>query len=255
LSHDRIVKIFPLKISANNSRMKRKKIFYARAMSAPGSPWYFAMEYLAGGTLGDYTKKCGPLTVAESTNIVGNIGLALGYLHEKSIVHCDIKPENVVFRKKIKKGQPYTPVLIDFGTAAGVNKFVDEAGSWYVMSPERIRRAKGIDPPETASEINPAKADIWSLAIVLYQALVGSLPFSSLSQKGLTSQILNDIPASITKQISNVPSALDRFIVHDCLAKNPQDRPTIHELLEFIFEYSGRGVLATSIKDNYYGKE
>lgn len=250
LSHNRLVKVFQLKV--DNTRMKGKKIFYARAQNIAGSPWYFAMEYLAGGTLDEYVRVCGHLTVAEATNIVGNIGLAIAYLHDKGIVHNDIKPENVMFRKKINKNLPYDPVLIDFGTAAGMKNFKDEAGTWYTMSPERVRGAKGIDPPEKASLIDPAKADVWSLGILLYQALTNSLPFPSSNQRRLTSQILNDTPKEILQRNDQVPMKLNDFIIAECLAKKPEDRPTVREFLSFIYEYSGRGVLATSIKENYY---
>lgn len=253
LSHDRIVKVFQLKINKKNRRMMGKKLFYASAKDIPGAPWYFAMEYLAGGTLGEYVNKCGPLTVAEATNITGNIGLALRYLHEKDIAHNDIKPENVVFRKKIQKKQPYDPVLIDFGTAEGVNNFRNEAGTWFIMPPERIRGAKGIDPPEVTKLIDPAKADMWSLGILLYQALTKALPFPSSIERRLTSQILNDKPKPIASRNRSVPVELDEFVVNECLSKKPENRPTVREFLDFIYKYSGRGVLATSIKENYYG--
>lgn len=252
LSHERLVKVFQLKIDKENTRMNGKKVFYAKAQNIAGSPWYFAMEYLAGGTLERYVRECGPLTVPEATNITGNIGLALGYLHGQGIVHNDIKPENVMFRKKIQKNESYDPVLIDFGTAAGIKNFKDEAGTWYIMAPERIRGAKGMVPPEQASLLDPVKADVWSLGILLYQALTKSLPFPSSNERRLTSQILNDIPEKISQQNQQVPAKLDNFIIDECLAKRPEERPTVREFLSFIYEYSGRGVLATSIKDNYY---
>ena len=252
LHHDRIVKVFPVRQNVKMFKAKGSKIFYARATELPGSPWYFAMEYLAGGTLDNYVKNCGPLTVREATNIVGNIGLGLGYLHEKGIAHNDVKPENIVFRTRISKGKPYDPVLIDFGTAAGVKRFMDEAGSWYVMSPERIRVATGRDAPEFTLKIDPVKADIWSLGILLYLSLTNNLPFASSIQRKLTSQILNDVPAPLSRWNTNVPAQLDQFIVGRCLSKRPDDRPTIKEFLSFIYDFSGRGVPAESIKDGYY---
>lgn len=254
LRHDRIVKVYPLENGHKSVRSKPNKVFYAKATEIVGTPWYFTMEHLSGGTLDTYVKKCGPLNIAEATNIVGNIGLGLAYLHQLHIAHNDIKPENVVFRNKIRKGQPYDPVLIDFGTAAGVKKFVDEAGSWYVMSPERVRVATGRDAPELATQINPVKADIWSMGILLYQSLTNSLPFPSSDQRKLTSQILNDVPEPIIKKNKMVPHELDVFVIDACLSKRPDDRPTIREFLDFIYQYSGRGVPAESIKDGYYGK-
>lgn len=251
LYHERIVRIYPLMLDSHSAD---KKIYYASAKDLHGSPWFFAMEYLSGGSLSDYLTHCGPLMVDEATNIVGNVGLALNYLHHKGIAHLDIKPENVVFRRKIVKGQAYDPVLVDFGTAAGVKKFTDEAGSWYVMSPERVRGATGRAAPELSEKINPLKADIWSMGILLYQSLANSLPFAASDQRRLTSQILNDVPEPITKKNKNIPEELDRFITNECLAKKPEDRPTIKEFLSTIYVYSGRGVLATSIEDGYYGK-
>ena len=251
LDHERIVRIYPL---ALDSQLSEKKIYYASAKDLQGSPWFFAMEYLSGGSLSDYLTYCGPLMTDEATNIVGNVGLALNYLHHKSIAHLDIKPENVVFRQMVAKGQPYNPVLVDFGTAAGVKKFTDEAGSWYVMSPERVRGATGRAAPESIEKIDPLKADIWSLGILLYQSLANSLPFPESNHRRLTSQILNDIPEPIAKKNKDVPKTLDHFIIDECLAKKPEDRPTIKEFLSFIYTYSGRDVLATSIKDGYYGK-
>lgn len=255
LSHDRIVKIFPLETDLYVIRPEKQKVFYAKAVELANSPWYFVMEYLSGGTLDNYVKRCGPLTVSEATNIVGNIGLGLGYLHEKHIAHNDVKSENIVFRKRIVKGEPYDPVLIDFGIAAGVKNFVDESGSWYVMSPERVRVATGREAPEFAMQINPARADMWSLGLLLYQSLTNSSPFPSSNQRTLTSQILNDTPESTITRNMLVPKKLDDFIVDSCLSKRPEERPTIREFLEFIYEYSGRGVPATSIKDGYYGEE
>jgi len=247
MEHARIVKVFPI----GQIPGKTAKIYSARAINLPGDPWYFIMEYLAGGDLDRYVKCCGPLLVEEAVSIVLNVGLGLLYMHEAHhLAHNDIKPENIVFRTQIRKGEPYDTVLVDFGTAAGVRKFQDEAGSWYVMSPERIRGAKGLDPPEKTLLIDPRRSDIWSLGIVLYYALSKRLPFDSLSKRRLTSQILHTRPQPLG---GGVPRPLERFIVEDCLAKQPQDRPTIRECLTFLRDYTHRLVPATSIKDGYYG--
>ncbi len=248
LDHDRIVRVFPLQHDFGKNYGKSEKIYYTKVFNTEKSPLYFAMEYLSGGSLEDYVKKCSPLSVQEATNIIGNIGLGLSYLHSKGIVHKDIKPDNVMFRQKIQKGQTYNPVLIDFGTAAGVKGFSDEAGSWFVMSPERIRIATGREAPEMAKKYDSSKADIWSLGILLYFSLSNSLPFSSFIPRNLTSQILNDEP----NPIQTIPLKLNDFLINRCLAKRPEDRPSIREFLNFIYEFSGRDVPAESIKDNYY---
>jgi len=245
LKHQRIVKVFPV----GGIPGKAMKDYSARAVNVTGQPWFFVMEFLAGGDLNEYVKQCGPLTVEEAVSIVLNTCMGVMYLHEKHrISHNDIKPENIVFRTPVRAGEPYDVVLIDFGTAAGVQKFKDEAGSWFVMSPERIRGAKGIEPPEQLARIDPRKSDIWSLGIVLYYALSKRLPFDSLRQKRLTTQILNTVP----KDIPHIPAELNRFLIEGCLAKRPQYRPTSRECFEFLRQYTRRLAPATSVKEGCY---
>ncbi len=247
LEHSRIVRVYPVDTVPG----KTAKVYSARAVDLPGQPWYFIMEYLAGGDLDRYLKCCGPLTVEEAVSIVLNVGLGLRYLHEiHHLAHNDIKAENIVFRTPIRKGEPYDTVLIDFGTAAGVRKFQDEAGSWYVMSPERIRGAKGLDPPERALLIDPRQSDIWSLGIVLYYALSRRLPFDSFSKRRLTTQILQATPDPLS---THIPQPLANFVIEGCLAKQPNHRPTIKECVKFLQNYTRRMAPATSIKEGYYG--
>lgn len=246
LKHPRIVRVYPI---SHEVRGKIMRTYYAKAYEVKGEPWYFVMEYLEGGTFNEYIKKCGPLTVPEATNIVGNVCLGLYYLKDqKQTAHNDLKPDNILFRTKIKKGQPFDPVLIDLSTAAGIDHFRrsgDEAGTLYVMSPERIRNASNLVAPELVANIDPFKAEVWAIGILLYNALTQRPPFTSQNSRTLTSQILNDKPESINKRSTPIPNELDDFILNGCLAKNPMDRPDIMEILKFLKPY-GSKVLAVN---------
>ena len=238
LSHKRIVRVYP--VQRQETDKVREAVYYARL----GDYWYFIMEHLSGDNLAHYIKTCGPLSVEEATNIAGNVALGLFHLHSKNLVHMDVKAENVVFRSPVIKGEVFDPVLIDFGTAAGVIQFSDEAGSPYVMSPERLMAARGVAAPETNQFMNPQKTEVWSIGVLLYQALTNHYPFPANDMRRLTSQIINDRPEPISKSNAEVPAALEQFILEGCLNKNPDHRPTMHEILIFLKPYGSGSVVA-----------
>jgi len=243
LKHLRIVRVIPI---PRNRLHKAGDKYYARAYKMEDEPWYFVMEYLQGGNLSDHLKQVGLLTVAEATNIVGNICLGLYYLHSKGLSHNDLKVENIAFRKPIRRGEPFGPVLIDFGTAAGVKDYSEDAGTPYTMSPERLRVARGLDAPEVSARIDVRKAETWSIGVLLYQALSCKPPFPSRNVRTLTSQILNDTPSTLRKYNQEVPGELDTFIVDYCLCKDPNYRPTIEEVLRYLKPYGSGGVTAST---------
>lgn len=242
LDHPRIVKVFS--IPADDARHKNIKRYYANAFRIDGRPWYFVMEYLRGDTLHMHIKRNGPLMVSEAANIIGNIGLGLNYLYSRNFSHNDLKAENIVFRSVIEKGKVFDPVLIDFGTAAGAVKIKDEAGTYYVMPPERISIASGIQPPETL--IDPLPAEVWSLGVLLYQCLTCKVPFSSNNLRTLSSQVLKDKPLSMRKYNDSIPVEFDEFVIENCLCKEPKYRPTIKEVLHFLSDYGRGAVVAVS---------
>ena len=252
LNHERLVEIFPISVGKNAIRNPNsQRNYYAKAMNlgkGEMTPWFFAMEYLEGGTLAAFIRKCGPLRVPEATNIMGNVGLGLAYMHQKGISHNDVKAENVLFRKQLVNGEPFDPVLVDFGTATWIAKFDNYAGTWYAMSPERILAADG----EIAlDDLDVPKSDVWSLGILLYQAFTRNLPFPALRTKKLTKQILKTKPEKISTYRKDVPKDLEKFILQDCLAKKAENRPTLDEFLQFTFDYCGRDVKAQSVKNDY----
>lgn len=242
IRHRRIVKIYPI---PTEGQVRRKTVYTACDAGNHGKPWYFVMEYLAGGTLEDFVKEYGPLNVSEATNIVGNIALGLFHLMEEyQVTHNDVSLKNILFRSEVVRGKPYDPVLIDFGSAAGTKRFRDEAGAWFIMAPERIKIAIGKVPPEMVTQLNPEKIDVWSLGIMLYYCLSQELPFSSRWRKRLTSEILNDQPQSVREYNKKVPVELDDFIIKNCLCKDYRSRPSIQEVLNILKAYGSGSIKA-----------
>ncbi len=170
--------------------------------------YYLAMEYLPGGTLQRRIRQ--GLTREHALNIAERIGQGLAYAHSRNIIHCDIKPGNILFRAS---GEP---VITDFGIARhpyqkGSNTL--KLGSPRYMSPEQAR-----------DEPLDERSDLYSLGVIVYELLTGHPPY--IADDPLTLAHLHlDAP------IPRLPPELMSFqpIIDRLLAKQPEQRYTIAE--------------------------
>lgn len=221
LSHPGIVHLFPSKVR------KQQLPYIMREPSLPGQPWYYVMEYLAGGTLEDVLKKKGKLPIPQAVEVIHQAAQALEYCHMKGIFHGDIKPKNIMFRKPWDLKTRPEVVITDFGTARQKGQARREAGTLPYMSPERLRA-------ETDSEvvIDAAASDIYSLGVTLYFAITGKLPFDAYSESKLSTAILTKEPTPLSQYVERdqLPEELEKLVLQT-LDKNPANRPTAAEFL------------------------
>lgn len=127
---------------------------------------YIVLELCEGGELLEELEHIGSYTEHDAATIVYNIVETLGYLHHRGIVHRDIKPENLLLKKK---GDPDTIKLADFGLAnilEGKDSLQTVCGSPAYMAPE-VHNMENYDE----------KVDMWSIGVMLFLLLSGSLPF------------------------------------------------------------------------------
>jgi len=159
---------------------------------------FLAMEFLEGETLGERLKRDKHLRVEEVMDILLPIASALDAVHQAGIVHRDIKPGNIFLASHVTGIT--SPRLVDFGIAKLVSDELDltQTHSWlgtpFYMSPEQVRQSKSID----------ARADQWSLGVVLYESLTGEKPFRS--------EVLLDLLESITARDAAPPSSLQSSV-------------------------------------------
>jgi serine/threonine-protein kinase len=182
---------------------------------------YLVMEYLSGDNLQSLLERAGPLHPDLAMRIVAQACLGLQKAHEAGIVHRDVKPANIFLARHPDAGQVIVK-LLDFGIAKDTTAQPHGSltvtgavlGSPYYMSPEQAMGEKGIDH----------RTDIWSLGIVLYEALAGRTPFADRETLGtLILAIHSNAPAPVQQHAPHVPAEL-AAIVHRALARSPSDR-------------------------------
>lgn len=200
---------------ARKASLKHDHIVNVYRFEKPtGFPPYLVMEFVDGETLEAKLKRDGKLTPEETASIARQVALGLAAAHEHGMVHRDIKPANILLDKASGRAK-----ISDFGLARDVtNESMavtgagELAGTAPYMSPEHFRAPEKVD----------GRSDVFSLGIVLYQALTGELPFKG-SFLQVRSGILEDEPKSPRRLNDSVPVDLETITLA-CLEKDPQRR-------------------------------
>jgi serine/threonine-protein kinase len=229
LDHPGVVGLIPVSHGKNP--------FKERAIEIIGAPWFFGMECLHGGSLDSYVREIGPLTLEEAAAISFQVGLAILHVHNRGFSHNDIKPNNVLFRQPLQVGDPFDPVLVDFGVAVKTVRRQPD-GSVVYMAPERLLESYEPVAPELLVGQDLTKSDVWSLGILFYRMLVGREPFMGISDRSITSAILRAMPESMLNKRRDIPKEVDEFILEGCLIKDPKYRITLTQFNDFMKSYS-----------------
>src|SRR4051794_4462209 len=182
---------------------------------------FLAMQYIEGEDLRARLARGGPLDPAEALRVVAQIGEALDEAHAGGLVHRDVKPANILLGAG---GQAF---LSDFGLAkhassasslTGDHAFV---GTIAYVAPEQIR----------GEEID-GRADVYSLACVLYEALAGRAPFDRESELAVVFAHLHEPMPRVTDARPELPAGIDN-VLRKATAKEPKDRyPTCAALID-----------------------
>jgi len=169
------------------------------------------MEYVDGVTLADRIRTSGRLPPDQVLELFRPIAEAVGYIHANGIVHRDLKSHNI----KISSGGAVK--LLDFGIAKGsatprltlAGQFV---GTLHYCSPEQLR-----------GEAVDHRSDIWALGILLYEMLVGEVPFDAPSAGEFAARVERAAPRPPSTVVAGVPADVDS-VVQRCLEKRPERR-------------------------------
>ena len=184
---------------------------------------YIVMEYVDGQNLAD-ALAAGTVSRDMAMEVLKGVASALRSAHEKGIVHRDVRPANVVWDSAGKR-----PVLTDFGIAG-----VLESGSGVTTKLTRAGQVLG-DPAFTSPELllgEPLSGatDVYSLGVMAYHLLAGRGPFEAASAAALASAHLRADPAPLRRLDVDIEPTLANLITA-CLAKRPEERPRIDDLI------------------------
>ena len=173
--------------------------------------YYIVMEYIEGKTLKQQLQKRGALTLTEVLDIMGQLADGLSHAHEAYIIHRDIKPQNIMIEDNglIK--------ITDFGIATAIN-------STQLTQTNSVMGSVHYLPPEQASgKGSTIKSDIYSLGILMYELLAGSVPFKGDTAVEIALKHMKEKIPSIRKQNPTIPQSVENIILK-ATAKNPKNR-------------------------------
>jgi len=159
---------------------------------------FYVMPYVEGETLQGRIDREKQLPVEEAVRIATAVANALDHAHRNKVIHRDIKPANILL-------QDGEPMVADFGIAlavgaAGGHRLTEtglSVGTPYYMSPEQA----------TGDQIIGVQSDIYALACVLYEMLVGEPPYTGTTAQAVLGKIIQGAPVSATSIRSSIPSS------------------------------------------------
>ena len=194
------------------ARLNHPNITTLYSLIPDGKNLYMVMELVRGHTLDDIlAKRNAPLDVRESLAIISQAADGLAYAHSMGVIHRDIKPSNLMVAENgVLK-------IMDFGIARvrGSQRLTRSGsivGTLAYMAPEQLRGEEGDEA-----------CDLYSLAIVLYEMLTGTPPFSATSEYDLMQAQINQRPDRLTPRVPGLDSRVESAIMK-ALSKKPAQR-------------------------------
>ena len=173
---------------------------------------FIVMENVPGTDLKTLLRKRGRFSPEEALPLIIQACAGIGYAHRTGLVHCDVKPQNMLVTPDMRLK------VTDFGIARALSTIKPDEQSEIIWgSPQYFS-------PEQAAGVAPSPAsDVYSLGIILYELLTGTLPFQAATANDLAHLHLEAEPPLVSEMLPEVPPALEQILLK-VLAKEPAQR-------------------------------
>jgi tRNA A-37 threonylcarbamoyl transferase component Bud32 len=205
------------------ARLRHPNIVQVYDFGIEGPIHYMVMEFIAGDTLKTRIRAARALgerlSRGEILTVLRGVAAGLDHAHAREIVHRDVKPANIMLRIEENGGGAgtFTPVLTDFGVAKILEGVQFTGTGMTIGTPDYMAPEQGDSKPISY------RADLYSLAVILYEMLSGELPFTADTPVAVLLKHMSDTPASIRTRAPDLPATLDA-VLDRALAKRPEDR-------------------------------
>jgi len=209
------------------AKLSHPNIIPIHAVEEMGEFVFFAMAYVEGETLTERVRRRGPLAPSDAGRVLRDVAWALAYAHGQGVIHRDVKPDNILLESTGRV------LVADFGIAGVV------AGAGALTAGEVVGTPEFMSPEQALGEAVDARSDLYSLGIVGYFALSGTLPFEAAKATEVLAKQVTEPAPPLAAAAPGVPRRLTQAIDR-CLAKDPAERPAdtaaLAELLSHALE-------------------
>ncbi len=180
---------------------------------------FIVMELIPGSSLKDKIREEGPLEIIDAVKIARDIASGLAHAHANNLVHCDIKPHNILMTPE---GHAK---IADFGIARAISESTmtydgNVIGSVHYFSPEQAQ----------GGTVTP-KSDVYSLGIVMYEMLTNRLPFNGENALAIAMKHVEEDPAPPVSLRPQIPSMLEAIVLR-AMNKDPEHRPSSFDMIQ-----------------------
>jgi hypothetical protein len=197
-------------------------------VEARGELVYFVMGYVDGETLRERVERSGPLTPRLALKLLQEVSWALGYAHQRGVIHRDVKPDNIMIERATDRA-----LVTDFGIALGTRDTGSSGG-------QVIGTARYMSPEQACGEPVDARSDLYSLGATFFFALTGRAPFEGSTLPAILAKQVAQ-PAPLVQSVRPELPAKIGAVIDRCLQKAPADRfQTGDDLARVVGEARGR---------------
>ena len=194
------------------AKLSHPNVIPIHAVEEIGEFVFFAMAYIDGETLTERVRQRGPLSPSDGARMLRDVAWALAYAHGQGVIHRDVKPDNILLESGGRV------LVADFGIASVV------AGAGALSTGEVVGTPEFMSPEQALGESVDARSDLYSLAIVGFFALSGSLPFEGEKATEVLAKQVTELPPPLAVIAPGVPRRIAQAIDR-CLAKDAAERP------------------------------